>query len=115
MISIKASCIDSTAPAEAVFAREVKKLQEEQLKPQEQLTLEPYERCRDCVKFYTCLDSYNSNIHSGNFECYYYCFFFIIINYIYYYVSDLDLRTQYYCILCIHTISNQILPKLSKC
>jgi rRNA 2'-O-methyltransferase fibrillarin len=44
IISIKASCIDSTAPPEAVFAREVKKLQEEQLKPQEQLTLEPYER-----------------------------------------------------------------------
>jgi rRNA 2'-O-methyltransferase fibrillarin len=44
VISIKASCIDSTAPPEAVFAREVKKLQAEQLKPQEQLTLEPYER-----------------------------------------------------------------------
>lgn len=90
VISIKASCIDSTAAPEAVFAREVKKLQgtysillfikctilcfqckhdiasvvffilynhtyspqlcfplflsAEQLKPQEQLTLEPYER-----------------------------------------------------------------------
>ena len=44
VISVKASCIDSTAPAEAVFAREVKKMQEENLKPQEQLTLEPYER-----------------------------------------------------------------------
>jgi rRNA 2'-O-methyltransferase fibrillarin len=44
VISIKASCIDSTAPAEAVFAREVKKLQQEQFKPAEQLTLEPYER-----------------------------------------------------------------------
>jgi len=44
VISIKASCIDSTVPAEAVFAREVKKLQEMKLKPQEQLTLEPYER-----------------------------------------------------------------------
>jgi rRNA 2'-O-methyltransferase fibrillarin len=44
VISIKASCIDSTAPAEAVFAREVKKLQEMQLKPREQVTLEPYER-----------------------------------------------------------------------
>jgi fibrillarin-like rRNA methylase len=29
---------------EAVFAREVKKLQQEQFKPAEQLTLEPYER-----------------------------------------------------------------------
>jgi rRNA 2'-O-methyltransferase fibrillarin len=44
VISIKASCIDSTAQPEAVFAREVKKLQEAQLKPREQVTLEPYER-----------------------------------------------------------------------
>jgi len=44
VISIKASCIDSTVAAEAVFAREVKKMQEMQMKPQEQLTLEPYER-----------------------------------------------------------------------
>ena len=44
VISIKASCIDSTAAPEAVFAREVKKLQEGQLKPKEQVTLEPYER-----------------------------------------------------------------------
>lgn len=38
LISIKASCIDSTAPAEAVFAAEVKKLQAEMIKPKEQLT-----------------------------------------------------------------------------
>ncbi|XP_049294587.1 rRNA 2'-O-methyltransferase fibrillarin [Anopheles funestus] len=44
VISIKASCIDSTAVPEAVFAAEVKKLQAEKLKPQEQITLEPYER-----------------------------------------------------------------------
>ncbi|XP_033096758.1 rRNA 2'-O-methyltransferase fibrillarin-like isoform X2 [Anneissia japonica] len=44
VISIKANCIDSTAQPEAVFAEEVKKLQAERLKPQEQLTLEPYER-----------------------------------------------------------------------
>lgn len=44
VISIKASCIDSTASPEAVFAGEVKKLVSEKLKPQEQLTLEPYER-----------------------------------------------------------------------
>jgi len=43
-MSIKANCIDSTAPAEIVFAKEVKKLQEEQFKPSEQITLEPYER-----------------------------------------------------------------------
>lgn len=44
VISVKANCIDSTVPAAAVFAREVKNLQAEKLKPQEQLTLEPYER-----------------------------------------------------------------------
>merc|ERR1712071_275337 len=44
VIAIKASCIDSTAPAEAVFRREVSKLQGEKFKPLEQLTLEPYER-----------------------------------------------------------------------
>jgi rRNA 2'-O-methyltransferase fibrillarin len=44
VISIKANCIDSTVDASTVFAREVKKLQEERIKPQEQLTLEPYER-----------------------------------------------------------------------
>ena len=44
VISIKANCIDSTAPAEVVFASEVKKLQSEMFKPLEQLTLEPYER-----------------------------------------------------------------------
>ncbi len=57
VISIKASCIDSTAKPEAVFASEVsfsylvrywliqvKKMKAEKMKPQEQLTLEPYER-----------------------------------------------------------------------
>jgi rRNA 2'-O-methyltransferase fibrillarin len=44
VISIKANCIDSTAAPEVVFAKEVKKLQEEQFKPSEQITLEPYER-----------------------------------------------------------------------
>lgn len=44
VISVKASCIDSTAAPEAVFRREVSKLQSEQFKPLEQLTLEPYER-----------------------------------------------------------------------
>ncbi|KAF3840212.1 hypothetical protein F7725_018929 [Dissostichus mawsoni] len=39
-----ANCIDSTAPPEAVFASEVKKMAGENMKPQEQLTLEPYER-----------------------------------------------------------------------
>lgn len=44
VISIKANCIDSTVPAETVFAREVQKMREERIKPLEQLTLEPYER-----------------------------------------------------------------------
>merc|ERR1712137_361526 len=44
VISIKASCIDSTVSAEAVFATEVDKLKKERFKPKEQVTLEPYER-----------------------------------------------------------------------
>jgi len=44
VVSIKASCIDSTAPPEAVFAREVQTLKSDGLKPKEQVTLEPYER-----------------------------------------------------------------------
>lgn len=44
VISIKANCIDSTAPAEAVFAKEIKKLQGMNFKPKEYVTLEPYER-----------------------------------------------------------------------
>jgi len=49
VISIKASCIDSTAPPEAVFAREVKKLQEQQLKPKEQVR----RNIQRVVKYYT--------------------------------------------------------------
>jgi len=44
VISIKANCIDSTSPAEAVFAAEVKKLQKAGLKPYEYVSLEPWER-----------------------------------------------------------------------
>eukprot|EP00954_Amorphochlora_amoebiformis_P009895 774148-Amorphochlora_amoeboformis.AAC.1 len=43
-ISIKANCIDSTLPANVVFAQEVKVLQKMGFKPKEQITLEPYER-----------------------------------------------------------------------
>lgn len=46
---LQANCIDSTVPAEAVFASEVKKLQAEQFKPMEQVTLEPFERDHACV------------------------------------------------------------------
>lgn len=44
VMSIKANCVDSTAPPEAVFASEVKKLQQERIKALEQISLEPYER-----------------------------------------------------------------------
>lgn len=63
VISIKANCIDSTAPAAQVFASEVNNMRKEGIKPKgafscavwglvevltfiylEQLTLEPYER-----------------------------------------------------------------------
>ena len=44
IISIKASCIDSTMPPETIFASQVQFLQEHSFKPLEQVTLEPYER-----------------------------------------------------------------------
>jgi len=44
VISIKANCVDSTAAPQLVFKSEVQKLQQEQFKPREQITLEPYER-----------------------------------------------------------------------
>ena len=44
VISIKASCIDSTAPPETIFAAEVEQLKRDSFKPLEQVTLEPYER-----------------------------------------------------------------------
>ncbi|PHH78946.1 hypothetical protein CDD80_5978 [Ophiocordyceps camponoti-rufipedis] len=44
LISIKANCIDSTAPPAEVFANEVNKMRAEQIKPKFQLTLEPFER-----------------------------------------------------------------------
>jgi rRNA 2'-O-methyltransferase fibrillarin len=44
VISIKANCIDSTVEASVVFAKEVEKLQADGFKPEEQITLEPFER-----------------------------------------------------------------------
>lgn len=44
LISIKASCVDSSIPAETVFSNEVNWLKKNQFKPQEQVTLEPYEK-----------------------------------------------------------------------
>lgn len=43
VISIKTNCIDATAPAEAVFASEAKRMHQENMKPQEQLKLAVYE------------------------------------------------------------------------
>lgn len=53
LISIKANCIDSTAPPEQVFAQEVEKLRSEKFFPKEQLTLEPYERDHAVSEFST--------------------------------------------------------------
>jgi len=44
VISIKASCVDSTIAPSAVFAQEVQTLRAHKLKPIAQITLEPYER-----------------------------------------------------------------------
>jgi len=44
VISIKANCVDSTQKPAVVFAKEVEKLQSENFKPEEQITLEPFER-----------------------------------------------------------------------
>ena len=44
IISIKASCIDSTIDTSLVFSKEIQKLQKDGFKPTEQITLEPYER-----------------------------------------------------------------------
>ncbi|KAF9448289.1 fibrillarin-like protein [Macrolepiota fuliginosa MF-IS2] len=44
IISIKASCVDSTIPPDVVYANEVQTLKKNQFKPLEQVTLEPYER-----------------------------------------------------------------------
>lgn len=44
VMSIKASCIDSVAAPEVVFAKEVDTLRKLQFTPKEQVTLEPFER-----------------------------------------------------------------------
>jgi rRNA 2'-O-methyltransferase fibrillarin len=44
IITIKASCIDSTMDPTVVFSKEIQKLQKENFRPIEQITLEPYER-----------------------------------------------------------------------
>ena len=44
IISIKASCVDSTKPPEVVFASEIESLKEQKFRPVERISLEPYER-----------------------------------------------------------------------
>ncbi|KAI5152123.1 rRNA 2'-O-methyltransferase fibrillarin [Enteropsectra breve] len=44
LISVKASCVDSSLPSEKIFADEVNWLKKNNFKPQEQVTLEPYEK-----------------------------------------------------------------------
>lgn len=44
VMSIKANCIDSTKKAESVFADEVNKLRKDDIKPKEQVSLEPFEK-----------------------------------------------------------------------
>jgi rRNA 2'-O-methyltransferase fibrillarin len=49
VMSIKANCIDSTIPAEQVFARETEKLRQDGFQPKEHMGLEPYERSHAAV------------------------------------------------------------------
>ena len=42
--TLQANCVDSTAPPEAVFAKEIEKLKAAQFRPREQITLDPFER-----------------------------------------------------------------------
>lgn len=44
VFSIKANCVDSTALPETVFTQQLQELKQNGFKPQEQVTLEPYER-----------------------------------------------------------------------
>ena len=44
VISIKASCVDSTAPSEQVYAQQIDALREQKFRPVEKINLEPYER-----------------------------------------------------------------------
>lgn len=52
VISIKASCVDSTLPSEAVFAQEIEALKKEKFRPVEKISLEPYERDHIVVSGY---------------------------------------------------------------
>lgn len=58
LISIKASCIDSTAKPEVVFAHEVERLRAEKIKPKERKFL-LVQTCQRCER----LTSYVQNSH----------------------------------------------------
>lgn len=62
IISIKASCIDSTVPPETIFASEVEQLKRDSFKPLEQVTLEPYERDHAMVTGMSCAKADRINI-----------------------------------------------------
>lgn len=55
IISIKASCVDSTMPPDVVYANQVQILKQSQFKALEQVTLEPYERGHAMVTGMFCL------------------------------------------------------------
>ncbi|KAK7832952.1 mediator of rna polymerase ii transcription subunit 36a [Quercus suber] len=61
-VNREANCIDSTQPAVAVFDSEVNKLKQDQFRPAEQVTLEPYERDHACVLVAT-VSPKNQNLH----------------------------------------------------
>lgn len=44
MISIKANCVDSTAAPDVIFAREVNNMKNENIRPKEQVPMEPFEK-----------------------------------------------------------------------
>ena len=69
VISIKASCIDSTIPPEALFASEVQTLIDNSFKPLEQVTLEPYERDHAMVSGASLVFSYLFNWVYSNRSC----------------------------------------------
>ena len=43
VVSMEGNCIDSTLKPEDVFAQQVQKMRQEDIKPKESITLEPYE------------------------------------------------------------------------
>ena len=69
VISIKASCVDSVLPPEAIFAAEVQTLIDNSFKPLEQVTLEPYERDHAMVSGASLAFSYLFSLGLTNRSC----------------------------------------------